>query len=248
MKTNNPENEINLREMLLVIFNSKILIIGVTLISLILSFVFTSIRTPVFDSNAKIIVGSYLETNINGVESSIQIQAMKDIRSELRFNFDKEITTVGDKFFSLKTTASSFEEAEKQLVLLVDFVKNRSVELINKKIEQDELNLFKIQSKIESTKSELERLLSLKNVPNNDSRKDVYLSQVYVKLDSLKLEKEVLETKLNKPNLYYYSRLYGEILTHERKPGQLKIAILSSLLGLGLSILIVFIRRSFNET
>jgi len=246
--TNDPQNEINIKEILLLLFNSKKIIILITLISMVISLFINTFKAPIFDSYAKIIIGTYLHTDTKtGEVSNIQIQKIKDIQSEIVFNFDTSIVPIGQKFFSINSTNSSIEDAETIINRLIEFVNNRSKELINEKIEQDELNLFRVNSQIFSTERELNRLLTESNNSNSDSATNVYLSQIIVKLDDLELEKEVLEEKLNKPNLFQYTRLYGDIVTTERKTSQLKIAILGFIFGIAISLLYIFTKRQLTE-
>jgi hypothetical protein len=245
---NYQEEETNIREILLLLWDSKKIIIATTLIFVLASFTYSQIKAPVFVSYAKVTIGSYLDTDfISGKESLTQIQSLLDIQSEINFIFDKSITPIGKKFLSVKTSANSFEEAEKATLEILEYIENRSKVLIELKLLQDQSSLFIIEKNILSTENELDRLLSLKNVPNTDSRKDVYLSQVFGKLDGLLIDKGVLENKLAKTNLFEYSKVFGEISTQQEKTKNSRLVIFGSVLGLALSVVIVFIRRAFHE-
>ena len=245
---NYQEEETNIREILLLLWDSKKIIIATTLIFILASFTYSQIKAPIFVSYAKVAIGSYLDTDfITGKESSLQIQTFEDIASEIDFNFNFNIVPIGEKFFSISSTSHSSENAENLVVEIVDYVGNRSKELINLHIDQDKLSLYKIEENLASRESEVNRLLMIKNSPGSTFENDVYLSQLFVALNQLKLDKGVLERKFKKSNLFKYSNIEGEISTTQEKTSNSRILIFGTLLGLALSVVIVFIRRAFHE-
>ena len=91
-------------------------------------------------------------------------------------------------------------------------------------------------------------MLKLQNPANYDSRKDVFISELGLKLNQLKYNGKSLDDKLKSPDLYEHTKLFNEIDTLEINPRVGFPILLGFLVGLTLSITIILLRQmSFNE-
>ena len=193
-------------------------------------------------------VGTYKTSDNHGRLSDQiirQVQSIDDIRNEISFHFDKSISNTGDKYFSIRTIESSAELSNKKIKEVVDYSISLSKDIIDIKINQDQRTLKQIKSKIDAIESEFSRLLTLQNVPNTDSRKDVFITELFVELNQLKFDENTLEKKLNDSDLFEYTKLYQEITTNPVISTKTPTIILGSITGFILSIIFIFIRRAF---
>ena len=90
MQKNNPdnfyqENEINLRELLNILSDSKIIIIAITLICTVIAAGYAYTKKPVYEANAQVIIGHYYYyyTNSEGVRvrDTYNLLDLKNLKS-----------------------------------------------------------------------------------------------------------------------------------------------------------------------
>jgi len=257
MQNKNPNNynqkdEINFIELFSLLINSKKIIIVITLIFTIIAAFYSYTINQNYRSIVVLLIGNYdsqpiqdiivLENQINGI-IALQSFNSSDEKAE---EYELIIENYVDKFLSIQLTSPSLEFNNIQLIEIIDYIENDSKKIIEHQLQQDESQLTLLRNNISSSRAELDRLLSLENLPNSDSRLDVFTSELRLDLNTYKFEEETLANKLNEPKLYEYTKLFHEIETTQvDATNKVTTILLGSLLGLIFSVLIVLIRQVF---
>jgi LPS O-antigen subunit length determinant protein (WzzB/FepE family) len=236
------EDEIDLRDILKVLIESKKLIILTTLIFTIASFIYSSSLKPSFKTSTKLEVG-YLTQNNGDIQliestsnliSDLEILLIKNPDGKFSQNISMD-SLLEDKIIYLVTTSSSGEQNENFLNDVIRYIDERHSKLALSATEQkkDEISheIDLIESELSFIKGirklELEDEISkLKNtIPIIDEEISQLMQVVTQESNNLKLLKGSnlsLERALNSPTLEQI------ISTYKSKINQLKIERISA--------------------
>ena len=146
MQNNNPndftqENEINLKELIKLLINSKNLIITITLVITTLSVIYTFQRTPEYKSTALVEIGQYdtLDNENILIESASNLIQNLNIRFVYKSKVNNDslsIKAIEDKLITIQINKPSIELGEKTLYEITRYIENRH-SLLQNKISQN---------------------------------------------------------------------------------------------------------------
>lgn len=236
----NNQDPIDLIEVLNLLINSKKIIIAITLICTIIAAIYAYSQKPVFVSTANLIVGHYNNKDLLDAEQ---------ISNELSFYLDGNFILddrIG-KFYIIKVTDVSKDIAINSLNVIVDYIIDSSKKIIDHKIQDDKLTLAEINSNIDLMEQELNRLISLENVPNTDFNFFKFTSELGLEVLHLKFSGDSLANKLNSSDLFAYTELYEEIKTSQKPSKRLSTILVGFIAGFVLSIIFVIIRQNWLQ-
>lgn len=91
-KLENYEQEIDLREIILVLLKWKWLIIGITIAAIIASVVLTAMITPVYQTSAKLKLGSYAGSDYTNANLAVQVLTAPDTLQQAAENADSALS------------------------------------------------------------------------------------------------------------------------------------------------------------
>ena len=270
MKNNNPNNyiqedEIDLKKFIKLLINSKKLIILITLVITTLGAIYTSQKIPQYISTVLIEIGSYdLEVNDYGkklIESTDSlIQNLKIIflhKQDVSFG----IRAIEDRLVSINTKSHNPEMSIDLLNKIIEYIKNRHSNLLQKIAYPLTSEIKRIDIEIEFindilfTSNEEEQLRVSYLIKNLDSQSPYLIKEgTNLRLELLKLsqEKNRLELELeflmqkNPTN----TQLIGKIVTKPVNSKKELIIFSSFIIGLFLSIimvLIIYFLKAFKE-
>jgi LPS O-antigen subunit length determinant protein (WzzB/FepE family) len=168
MQNNNPndylqQDEITLKEMFMLLINSKKLIITITLIITTLGAIYSFQKVPKYESSALIEIGQYDTFE----EENILLESAPELIQNLNIVFihkskDNEslsIKTIEGKLIKIKIHKFSIEEGKKTLDQIAKYIENRHSLLLSNSTQKAENQLtYKIKSlnnQIEHSKSAL---------------------------------------------------------------------------------------------
>ena len=154
MQNNNSNDyiqkvEIDLKEIIKLLNNSKILIITITLVITILGSFFTNQKAPKYRSNALLEIGQFFDIQLN---KEILIEPTNDLFQELKIQFiHKKITPginydnlslnpISGRLIKISILSPSSETSGKLLNELVEFIENRHSNLLRNKIQRSNKN------------------------------------------------------------------------------------------------------------
>ena len=152
--TNNylPEDEIDLKDILKLLINSKKLIISITLIITTLGAIYASQKTPVYKSTALIEIGNDVFAD-NDKYNQIPIEPAKSLIKELTINFiykqqeNVSMNTIEDRLIRFNTKSNNPEMNIDLLNKIIGYIENRHSNLISKKKKRITNQLtYKIES------------------------------------------------------------------------------------------------------
>ncbi|RBQ30949.1 hypothetical protein CRU92_09635 [Arcobacter sp. FW59] len=155
------ENEIDLRELFKTIWNKKIFIVIFTSIITILSIIYVSLKTPIYQVTALVEIGTYkTEANqditIDNVDnlskklSTIFIDLRKNIVDK-EFEITKITTLKGMKnFIEISSEASSNTDAIEGLNEVIEYIRSEHTKLLDDVKEKNEFDLKNISLSIKN--------------------------------------------------------------------------------------------------
>ena len=169
----NVEDEIDFRQLIKILINSKKLIFLTILIFTIASFIYTLTLKPSFKTSTILEIGYFYEEN----GDRELIESPSDLISDLnilllknpdgKFSQNVAMNSLEGKVINLETTSNSVEQNEKILNSFIAFIENRHNELsiINSNLSQNTL-----LSKIDLIDSEIS-FIKAKQLDENQSKK-----------------------------------------------------------------------------
>jgi hypothetical protein len=260
MKKNNrnnfiQEDEVNVKELLNLLTNSKKIIIIITLIITTLGAIYSFQRTPEYESTALIEIGSYGTFESNHME----IEPAKTLIQELTINFiykrafeylkiESALFPTGqatklaiDRLILISHTSSSTVTSHNLLDEIIEFIENRHSKLQQKIKKQ-------LTSEIQNIDSEIE-LINTTTFTQNGQNALRTSDLIPFRLFELSQEKTSLEFELKSitEKNFTQTQLIGKMLTKDVLIKKEIIIFLSFILGLFLSIIIVFINKSLKD-
>lgn len=182
-------DEMDLREIIKLIIESKKLIVSSILIFTIASIIFSFSLKPLFETSAKLEIG-YIEMfngdrelieSASNLVSNLKIREMKN--SDDKVNRDLSITSIEDKIIDLKIKSNSREQNEISLNEIIGYIDNRHSNL--EKLFNDKKKSL-ITNEIESIKAEINHYKS--------KLSDEYQSQYLSIISNLDKEDRAIES------------------------------------------------------
>tara|TARA_B110000008_G_C16974842_1_gene565410 strand:+ start:4234 stop:4971 length:738 start_codon:yes stop_codon:yes gene_type:complete len=236
----NEPNQTNLTSIFKIIFINKLPIIIFTLIFAFSFAIYESSKPKVYNSNAKIILASFDNTNL---------QDFARIKPLISFFYSSiSINNLGDKFISISTSGDSIKNNEKKLNDVILFLKNDSKTLIQKKqaeifSEIDEISfqikLFELEldrvNKTTFDKSEIQATHDLRTYAHDLVNK--------ITLNNSKVKK--LKGQISKTDLFVITNQYGKITTYNSNPKSTKNIIAFAIIGFIFSFFYIFVRDNY---
>lgn len=217
----NYQDEIDLKELFITIWEKKIFIVVFTAIITILSIVYVSIKTPIYEASALVEIGEYkLDNNtVNSVDNANNLEKkLRTLYIDMQKNVqDKSswITSINvikglKNFIEIKSEAISNEKAEEEILKLLTFVQEEHSKILEDNKKQKELQLKNIDLNISDIKSRTVALIDKKLVSNNKTLEDLENQLALVdenlkKIDTLNpslaalklMEKKDIRTSIN---------------------------------------------------
>lgn len=235
----NEDGFIKLKEIIITIKKSKLLIAAVTFFFMLSAGIYNSLQTNEYFTELKINLGETSPSEFSRDESSAELEKVKN---SLNFYWpDTSIEIFIPSFVKIKYTGS--KETGKQIIdEIIEYfekVENNQINISRNKVDSDISLLIR---KKEIVEEEFNRLLNLDTLPNNDSRKDVFMSQLLINKNDFQLEIEQLE------KLSYTSNLSYEVSTGlVNKPNLYSQVFLGLISGLLFSLLIIIFKSTLTS-
>lgn len=178
------EDEIDLKELFLTIWEKKIFIVVFTAIITILSIVYVSIKTPIYEASALVEIGEYkLDNNtvnsvdnVNNLEKKLRtlyIDMQKNVQDKSSWITSINVIKGLKNFIEIKSEAISNEEAQNEISKLLSFVQTEHSKILEDNKKQKELQLKNIDLNISDIKSRTVALIDKKLVNNNKTLEDL---------------------------------------------------------------------------
>ena len=222
---------INIYELMKLIIKSKFLIILLCFGFLTSSTIYLALKPVQYNFSVKIDLGN-----------TIDYIKIKEVKNKMMFFFPSLGVDSFEPQYLTLNYLGSLETGRSKM--------NSSIENLNATFEQ-----YFLEAKIANQKdidkatvekntiiNELQRRSSLESVPNNDSRKDVFMSELYIEIDFI--ESRIEELK----NLNFQSSMQiiekNESLVAKK---YLTTGILMFFLGFIISILIILLKLVFSD-
>ena len=169
------EDEIDLKELFKILWSKKILIISLTSVITLLAGIYAFNKTPIYEATALVEIGNYKLHNNNNNKAILDSTA--DLSKKLNLLFidmlknekDRkvEISSISvpkksSNFIEIKAEAISNEIASREILRVVDYIKNKHQKILNDVKNRRELEIKNINTKIDNIKSKEIKLLSEK--------------------------------------------------------------------------------------
>ena len=164
------EDEIDLRELFKTIWDSKTLIISITLIITFLATTYAFTKTPIYEAKALIEIGNYkLDNNNNNNNNKVLLNNPTELAQKLNVIFIDSFENVKDKkseivsisvpkksnvMLEIKSEAISNELAIKKINTLLQSIQNEDKQILDDVKFRRELEIKNITSKISTIKNE----------------------------------------------------------------------------------------------
>jgi hypothetical protein len=230
----NEDGFINLTEIIISIKKSKILIASVTFFFMLFASFYSSLQTNEYLTELKVDLGETLLTELSNDSNSADL---KKIKNSLNFYWPSTSVEVFiPSFVKIKYIGSkeTGKQITSEIINYLETEENNQIMLFRDKVA-NEIN-FWIKKK-EKVDEEFNRLLNLDELSKNDSRRDVYMSELLIKQNDFQLEID----ELNKGS--YENNLSYEVSTGAIKKFNLYIQVLLGLIsGLIFSFLILIFK------
>jgi LPS O-antigen subunit length determinant protein (WzzB/FepE family) len=229
---------ISLHELIKILWRSKILVIVITTIFASCGYFYASIQAPSFSATSEVFIGSY---NNNSV---INPKVLKIYHPRIKWLSFTDPS--GGEFISLSLSrAVSSEKAEIKMQKAVDYLLNTSNALIQKRI--DDINLNKeneikaIDRKIVTINQEIDRLSNLDKTLLSSYGVDTSLSELIIAKTGYILDIERIN---NSTTPFKLSKIITEV-TSFKKPQRpiLFFAAVGLIIGFILSIFLTIIKN-----
>ena len=169
------EDKIDLKELFKILWSKKILIISLTSVITLLAGIYAFNKTPIYEATALVEIGNYKLHNNNHNKAILDSTA--DLSKKLNLLFidmlknekDRkvEISSISvpkksSNFIEIKAEAISNEIASREILRVVDYIKNKHQKILNDVKNRRELEIKNINTKIDNIKSKEIKLLSEK--------------------------------------------------------------------------------------
>jgi len=166
------EDEIDLKELFKILWSKKILIISLTSVITLLAGIYAFNKTPIYEATALVEIGNYKLHNNKAI-----LDSTADLSKKLNLLFidmlknekDRkvEISSISvpkksSNFIEIKAEAISNEIASREILRVVDYIKNKHQKILNDVKNRRELEIKNINTKIDNIKSKEIKLLSEK--------------------------------------------------------------------------------------
>jgi len=171
------EDEIDLKELFKILWSKKILIISLTSVITLLAGIYAFNKTPIYEATALVEIGNYKLHNNNNNNNKAILDSTADLSKKLNLLFidmlknekDRkvEISSISvpkksSNFIEIKAEAISNEIASREILRVVDYIKNKHQKILNDVKNRRELEIKNINTKIDNIKSKEIKLLSEK--------------------------------------------------------------------------------------
>jgi len=174
------EDEIDLKELFKILWSKKILIISLTSVITLLAGIYAFNKTPIYEATALVEIGNYKlhnNNNNNNNNNKAILDSTADLSKKLNLLFidmlknekDRkvEISSISvpkksSNFIEIKAEAISNEIASREILRVVDYIKNKHQKILNDVKNRRELEIKNINTKIDNIKSKEIKLLSEK--------------------------------------------------------------------------------------
>ena len=185
----NPEDEIDLIEILRTIYSSKKLIILITLASALLAFIYLAQKESVYQSTVIIEVGSYellsSEKKISGHLPSL-IKKLKNNQISQQLN-KLNFNSIEDQFLEINYTSPSPEVNENLINEAIRFTQESHVEVLDKIVNSYSEKIVAIDNEVELLKnlSSYNKESKKLEVTNEINRVDAEVGLINIKIKFL---------------------------------------------------------------
>ena len=158
------EDEIDLRELILTIWSKKVFIISVTLIVTIIAIIYAYMKTPVYEANALIEIGSYKLKNT----SVVKLDDANSLAKKLNVIYIEQLENIKDReskivsitvpkrqkdFLEIKAEAINNELAKQEIKKVVSFIKKEHQNKLDDEKQKNTLEIKNIENQIERVKN-----------------------------------------------------------------------------------------------
>ena len=173
MQNNNPNNhlqedELDLKDILKLLINSKKLIILITLVITILGLIYSNQKTPLYESTALIEIGQYDTFEKENITQNLSLQLLESssklvqdlnidfiYRPDYKVNFLSIKTLLQDKLIKVEIRSPSIESGKKTLNAMVEYIENRHSNLLQRIANQLTYKIESLDNQIKFTNSTL---------------------------------------------------------------------------------------------
>lgn len=225
---------INLEELIKLIKKSKLLVAIVTLCFTIAVGFYSAFETHEYFTELKVDIGGNLTSEFSKDSSNAGLEKLKNT---LNFYWPTASVEVIIPSFVIIKHIGPKETGKKiidEIIIYLEKEENNQLKLKRDKVDLD--ITFWTKKKLIIDK-EFNRLLNLDALPNNDSRKDVFSSELLIKKNDLQLEIDKLESQTFEQKLSY------EVYTGKQKIVNIYSRLLLSFItGLIISVFLLIIR------
>jgi len=173
------EDEIDLKELFKVLWAKKILIISLTFIITLLAGIYAFNKTPIYEATALVEIGNYKlhNNNNNNNNNKAILDSTADLSKKLNTLFidmfknekdrNYEISSISvpkksNNFIEIKAEAISNKIASREILKVVDYIKNKHQKILSDVKNRRELEIKNINTKIDNIKNKEIKLLSEK--------------------------------------------------------------------------------------
>ena len=173
------EDEIDLKELFKILWAKKILIISLTFAITLLAGIYAFNKTPIYEATALVEIGNYKlhNNNNNNNNNKAILDSTADLSKKLNLLFidmlknekDRkvEISSISvpkksNNFIEIKAEAISNEIASREILKVVDYIKNKHQKILSDVKNRRELEIKNIDTKIDNIKNKEVKLLSEK--------------------------------------------------------------------------------------
>ena len=198
---------INLRELIKILWSSKILVIVITMISISCGYFYGSLQTPSFKSTAQVLIGNY------GNKKIINAEVLKIYYPDI--SISSIPNPLGGEFISLSlSNAVSSERAEIKMQKAVDYLLNTSNAAIQEKIDDFKLNneneIKALDLKIDIINQEIDRLSNLDKTLESSHGIDTTLTNLIISKTMHIINIEGLN---NSKSSFQLSKILNEVIS-----------------------------------
>ena len=173
------EDEIDLKQLACILWASKKLIIGITIITTLLAGIYAFNKTPIYEVNALVEIGNYKlhNNNNNNNNNKALLDSAPDLVKKLNILFidvfknekDRDYAISGisnpkntNNFIEIAAQAISNEIASRELTKVVDYIQTKHQVILDDVRNRRELEINNINTKINNIKNKEVALLSNK--------------------------------------------------------------------------------------
>lgn len=252
------EDEIDLKELFITIWNKKIFIVTFTIIITILAGIYAFTKTPIYEATALVEIGSYKLDNNNTelIDNASQlskklnvlyIDMLKNQKDRIAQIDSISVPKGQNNFLEIRALATSNKLANEEINKVIEFIKSNHEKLIND-FKSSRKNQYEIITNQIKNKKELISNFNANNISTIEMLEVLKLKE---NIDTLTIKQNEINELLMDYN-YKNSEVIGKIITNDYpiKPKKKLIVAVAFVTGFILSIFIVFFMqfiRSFKE-